>query len=111
MLQAIVTRYHGPTNTRGLRYSASASAWAGRAIRACDNAVNAETNSALAARKLAEKFGWHGIFVAGGMPDGKGRVYVHISNDPAHAPFGIRGQDWFFVPAPDQSAPSEDIKP
>lgn len=98
MLQAIVTRYCGPSNSRGSRYAANA--WGGRITRACDNAVNADTNSALAARKLAEKFGWQGVFVAGGMPDGQARVYVHISNDPAHAPLGVEGQDWFFVPAP-----------
>jgi len=95
MRQAIVTRYCGPSNSRGSRYAAIA--WAGRVSRACDNAVSAGTNSALAARKLAEKFDWHGVFIAGGMPDGQGRIYVWLSDDPAHAPLGIEGQDWFYV--------------
>ena len=102
MAQAIVVRYSGPTNSRGSRYVAKA--WPGRVSRACDNAVSAEENAALAARKLAEKHEWTGLFIAGGMPDGKSRVYVWAGDvrpdgGQALAIFGIEGRDWFFIPA------------
>lgn len=101
MAQAIVVRYSGPTNSRGSRYVASA--WAGRVSRSCDNAVSAEENAALAARKLADKFEWTGLFIMGGMPDGKARVYVWAGDTrpnggEALAIFGIEGRDWFFIP-------------
>lgn len=101
MAQAIVVRYSGPTNSRGSRYVANA--WAGRVSRSCDNAVSAEENAALAARKLAEKYEWTGLFIMGGMPDGQARVYVWASDvrpdgGEALAVFGIEGRDWFFVP-------------
>ncbi len=101
MAQAIVVRYSGQTNSRGSRYVATA--WAGRVSRACDYAVSAEANAALAARKLAEKYGWTGLFIMGGMPDGQARVYVWAGDTrpdqgEALAVFGIEGRDWFFIP-------------
>jgi len=101
MAQAIVVRYSGQTNSRGSRYIATA--WAGRVSRACDNAVSAEANAALAARKLAEKYGWTGLFIMGEMPDGQARVYVWAGDTrpdagEALAVFGIEGRDWFFIP-------------
>ena len=101
MAQAIVVRYSGQTNSRGSRYIATA--WAGRVSRACDNAVSAEANAALAARKLAEKYGWTGLLIMGGMPDGQARVYVWAGDTrpdagEALAVFGIEGRDWFFIP-------------
>ncbi len=100
MSQAIVVRYSGPTNSRGSRYVATA--WAGRVSRPCDNAVSADENAALAARKLAEKFEWSGLYICGGMPDGQGRVYVWAGDmrpdgGEALAIFGIEGRDWFFI--------------
>lgn len=102
MAQAIVVKYSGPGNRRGSRYNASA--WAGRVSRSCDNAVSAEENAALAARKLAEKFDWSGLFIVGGMPDGQARVYVWAGDvrpdtGEALSIFGIEGRDWFFLPA------------
>ena len=101
MAQAIVVRYSGPTNSRGSRYVATA--WAGRVSRPCDNAVSAEENAALAARKLAESKEWSGLFICGGMPDGQGRVYVWAGDTrpdqgEALAIHGIEGRDWFFIP-------------
>lgn len=63
MRQAIETRYHGPTNYRGTRVSARASA--GRIFLAWDHSTGIEENHARAARALAEKYGWRGEWVGG----------------------------------------------
>lgn len=97
MRQAIVTKYLGPTNTRGARVKATADA--GSVIIGWDHALNSDQNHTRAARKLAEHFGWfeapfvpkgvnvpveYGIadieflrrWVAGGLPDNAGNAYV-----------------------------------
>ena len=64
--QAIITRFHGPTNSRGSRISATAEA--GRVYVECDDALSIAQNHAAAARKLAFKFGWlaYNDFAMGG---------------------------------------------
>ena len=74
--QAIVTKYHGPTNTRGSRISASAGA--GRVSVGYDHRLNQEQNHAAAARALAEKMEWSGELAQGGMPDSSGYAFVFI---------------------------------
>lgn len=68
--QAIVTKYHGPTNSRGSRVSATAGP--GRLYVAWDHALDVTENHAVAARMYAEKLGWldHSDFEAGGTGDG-----------------------------------------
>lgn len=81
MRQAIVTKYHGPTDKRSSRVSATADA--GRVYVEWNDSLNAEENYAVAAKVLAAKFGWHGTWVAGGLPGGKGNVYVVVDGlDP-----------------------------
>lgn len=75
-MQAIETRYFGPTNTRGSRIKATAAA--GSVTVPVDNALNSEQNHARAAVALAQKFGWEGRLVEGGSPRGEGRVYVFM---------------------------------
>lgn len=75
MRQAIVTKYLGPTNFRGSRIKASA--YAGSIIVDYDCALNSERNHLEAAKKLANKYGWSGKWLAGGMPDETGNVYVN----------------------------------
>jgi hypothetical protein len=72
--QAIVTKYLGPTNVRGARIKATADA--GSITLSWDHALNPERNHRAAAMALAEKYGWQGRFVGGGMPDNTGNVYV-----------------------------------
>lgn len=72
MLQAIVTKYHGPTNYKGARISATA--LAGRVVVSYD--YGASDPHDVAALALCAKMGWHGDLVSGGMPDGRGNVYV-----------------------------------
>lgn len=54
--QGIVTRYHGPTDRKGSRISATCDA--GRVIVSYDHALNSFRNHREAARALAIKLGW-----------------------------------------------------
>jgi len=62
-MQAIRTRYYGPTNTRGSRIVASCEA--GRVSMGYNHALNIEGNHAAAARLLLAKFGWNGVYHGG----------------------------------------------
>lgn len=67
-LQAIVTKYIGPTNTRGSRVKATAAA--GSITLGWDNRYNAEVNHALACAALVKKLGWEGKWYQGGLANG-----------------------------------------
>lgn len=73
-VQAIVTKFLPCTNFRPSRIVATASA--GRVIVSRDHALNMNADHARAAKALADKFGWRGVWVQGAMPDGKGDVFV-----------------------------------
>jgi hypothetical protein len=104
MRQAIVTQYMGPTNTRGSRIKAAAAAGSITIPYSYDR--NSEGCHAQAAEALVRKYGWSGVWVAGGMPSERGNVYVCIGGmefgaehqsagrDPV---LGIEGEDWFGV--------------
>lgn len=81
MLQAITTRYLGPTNTKESRIKASA--FGGSVIIALDYALTTDENHAAAARALAEKFRWGGYYVVGRAPDGRGNVYINTTGQGA----------------------------
>jgi hypothetical protein len=78
MYQAISTKFLGPTNTRGARVKASAQA--GSVTVLWDHALNVDDNHTVAARALAEKYGWQGAWIAGGAADGTGNVYVRLAS-------------------------------
>ena len=67
---AIVTRYHGPTNTRGARYSARAD---GRVVYVgIDHALDEEGNHRRAAVKLCRLGVWdEDRFFGGSVRDGE----------------------------------------
>lgn len=65
-MQAIITKFHGPTNVRGSRVSATAEA--GRVILDWDHALNPDDNHKSAAMALAAKFKWDGHYVGGHLP-------------------------------------------
>ena len=71
-MQAIITKYIGPTNTRGSRCKASAEA--GSITVEWDDALNSEENHAAAARALVAKLGWvrvsKDMWFQGGLKDG-----------------------------------------
>lgn len=77
MSQAIVTRYYGPTHTKGSRIIARAEA--GWTSFPYDHALNSADNHAAAARKLADRYGWHGDWIGGAVPNGNGYVWVDTS--------------------------------
>lgn len=66
--QAIETKYHGPTNTRGSRISARAGA--GRIFVPYDHALDIYENHAAAARAFADRFQWGSEWVGGATADG-----------------------------------------
>jgi hypothetical protein len=74
--QAIATRYHGPTNARGARVSATAQA--GRIYVSWDYALGMDENHDAAARAFVAKWGWDGRWIGGGSPDGRGNVYTCV---------------------------------
>lgn len=69
MRQAIVTKYHGPTNTRGSRIIATA-AGGQRLTVEYDDALDSDANHFAAARALAGKMNWTGSWYGGGAQDG-----------------------------------------
>jgi hypothetical protein len=66
-MQAIRTRYHGPTNTRGTRITATCEA--GSLTMPFDYSLNDEGNHAKAAQLMIKRLGWSGVFL-GGQFDG-----------------------------------------
>ena len=64
MYQAIEVKFLAPTNHRGSRYKAIASA--GSVIHHADYSLNPSDNGRVAAQKLADKFAWDGAILQGG---------------------------------------------
>ena len=73
-VQAIVTKYIGPTNFKSGRVKATASA--GSITVEWDHSLSINANHAAAAKALANKFNWSGEWYGGGMPNGNGNCYV-----------------------------------
>jgi hypothetical protein len=71
--QAIVTKYHGPTNTRGARISASTASGI-RVSIPYPHELNTDDAHRAAADALCAKLGWTGTLIEGGMK--QGNVYV-----------------------------------
>ena len=71
-MQAIITKYLGPTDHRGSRVKATCQA--GSLTLEWDDTLDLDANHRVAAIALAEKLGWTGAFygdlISGGMPDG-----------------------------------------
>ncbi len=90
MRQAITTKFLGPTNFRGSRVKARAEA--GSVTVEWDHALDPAGNHARAAKALAEKKGWAGRWIAGGLPSTEGNCYVVIDSTGE-----IAGVDFFDV--------------
>lgn len=103
VLQAIVTKYLGPTNVRGSRVKATAAG--GTITIGWDNRYNSEVNHALACAALVQKMGWQGQWHQGGLPSGdycfvcqyagKPRVVIEVSGGVAEVtqcPDGIEAE-------------------
>ena len=71
-MQAIITKYIGPTDTKPSRIKATAAA--GSITVSYDHSLNIDGNHIAAAQELAAKFGWTGKWVQGCLHTGD---YVH----------------------------------
>ncbi len=71
--QAIVTKFHGPTNKIGARVSAKADA--GRIMVSWDHSLDVDSNHYRAALALATKLQWGDKLAGGGLP-GSGYCFV-----------------------------------
>lgn len=83
-MKAIVTKYLGPTNFKGSRIKASAEGVKSVTV-GHESALNQDENHAAAAFALAEKMGWGGRWVMGGLPDGN-FVFVCLDYTPGAFP-------------------------
>lgn len=81
-MQAITTKYLGPTNFRGSRVKAMCQA--GSLILNWDDALDTNPNHDRAAIALRNKLGWdkdcYGRLYRGVLPDGTGNVYVFAAD-------------------------------
>lgn len=76
-LQAIVTRYFGPTNTRGARVKATAEGPVGSVMLRWDDALDSYGNHVKACEALIARLGWDGVWYGGAMASG----YVFVDTD------------------------------
>jgi hypothetical protein len=79
-VQAIVTKYFGPSNVKGSRIKATAKS--GSITLHRDHSLNIEDDHAKAAKALADKFGWRGGWFMGDSPDGSGYCFVCTDEAP-----------------------------
>ncbi len=84
--QSIVTKHLGPTNTRGGRVKATSSAGLSITV-SWDHAETVVDNHVAAARALAEKHGWSGMWVMGGMEPGF--VFVNLPDGQLFGAFTV----------------------
>ena len=73
-MQAILTRFVGPTNTRGSRIIASCDAR--RLTVSWNYALSIDDNHRGAALALMRELDWHGEIVSGWLPKGGGLAHV-----------------------------------
>lgn len=101
MYQAIVTKFHGPTNVRGARYSARCEATS--VIVSADDALDVPENHARACKLLCTKMAdkghkvWLGHWIGSALPDGR---YTFVSAE--------RPRQWPRVPSEIASIPERE---
>lgn len=78
MFQAIQTKYLGPTDFKGARVKAYADA--NSITLSWDHALNPADNHIAAAKALACKLEWKGVWSGGGKAEG-GYAFVQASSD------------------------------
>lgn len=88
-MQAIETRYLGPTNTRGARIKATSASGISRTVP-YDHAENSEGAHWQAAKALAESLGWSGYWAAFTVnSNARGFVFARIMNAGAETCVGV----------------------
>jgi hypothetical protein len=90
-MKAIQTRFLGPTNTRGARVVAACE---GKRTAVSFNYEGLEKAHDEAARNLASKMGWQGIWYRGGSIKGDGFVYVcaHLFDETKREQASVRSR-------------------
>ena len=75
MRQAIETKFLPWTNHRPSRVKAFCQA--GSVTMSWDHNLNVDNNHIAAAKALAQRLGWDGIWYGGSSPSGKGSVFIN----------------------------------
>lgn len=78
-MKAIVVKYHGPTNTKGSRYSATAEGVA-RLYMSKDYSLNSDECKHEAAKKLCTKMCWPTNLIEGTLPNGDSVFVFDLAN-------------------------------
>lgn len=86
-MQAIQTKYHGPTNARQARVSAVCET--GRISLPWDDELDSEGNHIAAAAALIKKLRWGGQWIGGGLK-GAGYAFAHCDS-PVRIDTGVIG--------------------
>lgn len=76
-MQAIITKYHSPTNTRGARVSATCDSK--RIFVSYPHELSGEKLHAYALKELCRAMGgkcWEGQYIGGDLPGNQGMVWV-----------------------------------
>ena len=79
-MKAIVTKYIGPSNTRGSRIKARAEGVKPLTIP-YPHELSGTAVHAAAALALCRRMGWAGTLVSGGMPDLSGEVFCFLDSE------------------------------
>jgi hypothetical protein len=87
-MKAIITKYHGPTNTRGSRITASDED-GNRVTIPYPYDLSGEAVHRKAAEALCDKMGWHGELADGSIKGGYVFVFTN-SNDPKQSLCSVR---------------------
>lgn len=88
-MKAIRTQYHGPTDRRGSRISATSGEKGQRVYLSDWGSLTTSGGHAMAAKRLCEKMGWPTDLIGGGFPDGS-MVWVFAKSPD-------RTARWFIV--------------
>lgn len=77
MAQAIITKFVGPTNTRGARIIAKTGGGLNKETVSWNYEAGVEDNHREAAQHLMETMGWTGELIGGGLVEGYAWVIVN----------------------------------
>lgn len=105
-MQAIETKFLGPTNTKGARIKASAQS--GSVTIPFEYGTSTDGRHDLAVIALVNKLGWWGVWARGGKADGTGNVYVCISRPDSMRtppPLCTNPLDYVVVHPPEETKP------
>ena len=105
-MQAIETKFLGPTNTKGARIKASARA--GSVTVSYEYGPGVDGAHDLAVIALVTKLEWWGVWARGGKADGTGNVYVCISRSHdirTPHPLCTNPLDYVVVRQPEETKP------